>query len=60
MKIPFEWEKINKNLISYTYRAKVIGGWIVNNFSYDQTKEQTLPISESTVFVPDPKHEWEV
>lgn len=51
MKIPFDWIKIDNE----TYRAKVIGGWLVCI--------STLSIngnSESLVFVSDPEHKWEV
>lgn len=33
------------------YRAKVIGGWIVNIAS---------SAGETSVFVPDPEHKWEI
>lgn len=44
-KIKFEWELIPPT--EATYRAKVIGGWIVYHF-------------ESMVFIPDPEHNWEI
>lgn len=60
----FEWEKVflyaTENGTNITMRAKVIGGWVVNNQS------QTIParrdiepsLSESMCFVPDVNHEW--
>jgi len=48
--IHFNWELINgiSGNNEVTYRAKVIGGWIV------QTNYQLQYIS--SVFIPDPKH----
>ncbi len=52
----FKWEDI-KNLPSHkTYRAKVFGGWLVNTASYLNEKL----IDESLVFIPDPKHAWQI
>lgn len=52
----FEWEEI-KNLSSHkTYRAKVFGGWLVSTESYLEGERK----SESLVFIPDSKHEWEI
>ncbi len=48
IKINFDWEC----LLGTTYRAKVIGGWIVRNEEFER--------SESMVFVPDPNHQWEI
>jgi hypothetical protein len=47
----FEWQKIEK----YTRRAKVFGGWIIHSF--DSVEDS---LSESMVFIPDPKHEWDL
>lgn len=44
-----EWELIGKN----TYRAKVIGGWVLNHFG-----EVYESAAESMVFIPDPGHIW--
>lgn len=60
MKIKFEWEKINSNLLAYTYRAKVFGGWLVNTFTYDKSLPDVLPRTESSVFIPDIYHEWKI
>lgn len=54
----FEWEVIYENHVdkthfSYTDRAKVFGGWIVNSRTCAGNKGH-----EAMVFVPDPKHEW--
>lgn len=51
-KIPFEWKKIG----NFSYRAKVIGGWLINNIN----SRGEEGISESCVFIPDPYHEWEI
>ncbi|MCL9682736.1 hypothetical protein [Legionella maioricensis] len=52
----FEWELIEKNERNqkgggtpYTYRAKIIGGWLVKH-----TTDQGV----SLVFVPDPEYKW--
>jgi hypothetical protein len=37
-------------------RAKVIGGWLVNSYSWFDE----VGISESMVFIPDPEHLWEI
>jgi len=41
----------------YNQRVKVFGGWIMRILCWDQ---QYNLQSESSVFVPDPNHEWEV
>lgn len=51
MKIEFKWESMGDS----TWRAKVIGGWIVAHI-IEGDKEFT----NSMVFIPDPKHEWEI
>ena len=53
MKIKFEWEEIRDRKYDTTERAKVIGGWLVK--SVTQSSEEAM--SESMVFVSDPKHE---
>ncbi len=59
-RIRFEWEEIARNKMavhgSSTTRVKVIGGWIVN--SYTWVKDSG--ISESSIFVPDAHHRWEI
>lgn len=58
----FEWESISffrgRNATALTGRAKVFGGWIVRNNTVDSISDKF--ISESMVFVPDPKHAWEI
>lgn len=55
--IPFKWEQIVQSAdnLSSTYRAKVLGGWIINNYTY--THEG---VCEAMVFISDPNHDWEV
>lgn len=52
----FEWEKIHGTNSCETYRAKVFGGWIVNNLQIQFDDGQVA--SESSIFVPDTYHEW--
>ena len=59
-KIEWLWEMIDQkqeDKVFYfaTYRAKVIGGWLVRNFDVTYNAKST---SESMVFVPDPNHDW--
>jgi hypothetical protein len=58
----FEWQKLAGNEGSQTWRAKVIGGWILNNFTViEMTPDRGMRNgSESMVFVPDPDHKWSV
>lgn len=62
LKMKFEWEKICSHGDMATMRARVFGGWIVRTVCW--TKEWTANVmrgvAESSVFVPDPKHEWEI
>lgn len=56
----FEWEllyskHIDDKNFSYTDRAKVFGGWIVNSRTCVGPRAH-----ESMVFVPDANHEWEI
>jgi hypothetical protein len=60
----FEWEILREFMSnnfatagSNNTRAKVFGGWIVRTFCWDEKYNMQ---SESSVFVPDAKHEWEV
>ena len=46
-KLPFKWETID----IYTWRAKVIGGWM---FHYCDDEGPALS------FIPDREHEWEI
>lgn len=57
----FEWETIKDLPTSNTYRAKVYGGWLVNNVTkYRDERGKPAGQSESMVFVPDPSHKWEI
>ena len=47
----FKWEEIANR----TFRAKVIGGWIISNEMYRDSN-----ITSSMVFVPDSLHKWEI
>ena len=55
----FEWETIlsegDVTWASRTVRARVYGGWIVMT-----TSTLNYQLSQSSIFVPDPKHKWEV
>ncbi|MDR9768112.1 hypothetical protein RJP56_18790 [Shewanella baltica] len=48
------WEALKNNgglgSSKYTYRTKVLGGWLISSF-----------VSEGMglTFIPDPKHEWD-
>ena len=59
----FEWEELGDN---YSKRAKVHGGWIVVHYTdvVHETEHQGMAGGwdwrSSMVFVPDPKHEWEL
>ena len=51
-KIELFWEELSykgERVIGYTYRAKILGGWIVRTGA---------PAGVGVTFVPDPKHEW--
>lgn len=71
----FEWEEIANNeakndVWEATYRAKVVGGWLVRHehyFMYRYWLEDESPYekregfekqNQIMVFVPDPNHEW--
>ena len=61
-KIEFQWERLDvkeeKDIYwNATYRAKVIGGWLVRSFDLTYKTKST---SESMVFVEDKYHEWHV
>jgi hypothetical protein len=67
-KIKFEWELIfrSEDKISNTWRAKVIGGWLlrdfhciyVDNFKTSKNATRDYTLSNAVAFVPDPNHEW--
>jgi hypothetical protein len=61
MKIKFEWELIQDEWGDYTfstYRAKVIGGWLIRNTV--EVDENNQSISTSIIFISDPEHKWEI
>jgi len=74
MIIKFEWEEIWNNQEPHaeeydeaTYRAQVIGGWLVrhlnacDHFSEKGNNDQYwMERRSSMVFIPDPEHRWEV
>ena len=44
--IPFAWEELNDT----TWRAKIIGGWLISNGSHG--------VGISTTFISDPEWRW--
>lgn len=56
-----QWELINHGISSSVYeeteRLKVLGGWIVRTQLHNG-KAQAMAVS--LVFIPDPKHEWDL
>jgi len=62
MKIKFEWEQICEIGTLSTLRAKVFGGWLVRTVAWTHRwgDQQIQSLSESSVFVSDPNHEWEI
>lgn len=83
MKIEFKWCKIydipNKHNCSHyegTYRAKVIGGWLIKHETWTDYQYETQDdneynkryineegyqnINNVIIFISDPNHEWEV
>lgn len=55
MKIKFKWIEIE----NFTYRAQVIGGWIVK-VEDSVCDEDGNSMAVSLVFIPDSEHEWEI
>jgi len=59
----FEWQVISRDETDYILtcaeRSKVIGGWLVINRTGIPVRDEQV-ISESMVFIPDPKHEWSI
>lgn len=56
--IEFKWEDIEySNHCEFSYRAKVIGGWV---YRLDNYECEDSPIQTSLVFIPDLKHEWKI
>ncbi len=62
MKMKFEWEALYSYGEVSTARAKVFGGWIVRTVCWSKEWGETAArgLAESSVFVHDPKHEWEI
>lgn len=61
----FEWECINNDedfagVFSHTYRAKVIGGWLVRHMDVGYDDENAHTVSSSMVFIKDITHEWKL
>ncbi len=63
----FEWEllKRSEDKISETWRAKVIGGWIIKEFDciyVDNLSRgsRDYSLSNSIIFIPDKNHEWDL
>lgn len=58
----FDWELIySRKDRSFTSRAKVIGGWLVQHTEVTNISDDgNEPISNSMVFIPDPFFEWKV
>jgi len=58
-KIEWSWERLDES----TYRAKVIGGWIIlhtNHTTITDSKKRDMVQTESMQFVPDRDHEWAI
>lgn len=54
-RIEWEWEKLDEG----TFRAKVIGGWILHRSRVLEAKN-SLSGSESMIFIADRDHEWHI
>lgn len=54
-RIEWQWEVLDAS----SRRAKVIGGWVLNTHRWD-TSTKTPTMSESSVFIPDRDHEWNI
>jgi hypothetical protein len=56
----FQWEIINKSSTTHnrtgTYRAKVMGGWLVRNEVWPSFDA----VSTSMVFISDKDHRWKI
>lgn len=59
----FEWEiidqKSNDTVLNKTFRARVIGGWVIRKF-YAFNTVNKISMNESMVFISDPNHEWSI
>jgi hypothetical protein len=47
------WVQVSTNSSRITKRLRIFGGWLVD-------VEDTSNSVSSVVFVPDPRHEWEI
>ena len=58
----FDWEQIYRTdgfVDSHTWRAKVIGGWIIRHQCWSDTADDgSAPVATSLVFLPDPNWDW--
>lgn len=52
----FEWERLTDN----DFRAKIIGGWLVQSYYREGSCETSVACSMTTVFVSDPGHVWDI
>ena len=66
----FEWQQIDENdrisksAYLQTWRAPVIGGWLILTKFFDwipdnDDEEDKVHLKVNTIFIPDPDHEWE-
>ncbi len=55
-KISWAWEKLDEN----TYRAKVIGGWVLHHTICDGIASKPITRSESMIFIADSDHQWQI
>lgn len=53
MRLPTLWEDVGTDGNLTTKRLRVVGGWIVHILN-------TTSNDTTTVFVPDPGHDWEL
>ena len=66
----FEWKLVSKSEdnISNTWRAEVIGEWLirdfhciyVDNYKTSKTGTRDYSLSNAVTFVSDPNHEWAI
>jgi hypothetical protein len=56
MRYAFHWEKIDEDIGNkiVTWRSKVFGGWVLKT----ETWHDNGGCSESSVFIPDLEHKW--
>ena len=60
------WEVIHEKIFERhhgsfgerTSRAKVFGGWLIKNETWDYTNENNPVLSESMAFISDDFHKW--